>query len=135
MSFTNVVTDYRVAQIRAVFSIPSKIAQQLFDPARPAPPSHLAYVEWFSPFADAPENDTGMYKISRSFERNGSRECSVIPVDSIERSVHLYPRYARNRAQTESWNSFDALEKCMNYSVNDLLDKHSYRYIFYPGAL
>ncbi|KAI0062770.1 hypothetical protein BV25DRAFT_1772889, partial [Artomyces pyxidatus] len=64
----------------------------------------LAYIEWFSPFAAAPERDHLMYKITRSM-RNGRRMAAVIPVSSIERSVQLFPRFGA--CAPREWTSFN----------------------------
>ncbi|KAH8988112.1 hypothetical protein EDB92DRAFT_1817732 [Lactarius akahatsu] len=63
---------FRVAQIRVVFQLPS---------SRPAPPTDLAYVEWFSPLS-TPNKTHGMYQISRSY-RNNRHLASIIPLAEI----------------------------------------------------
>ncbi|KAG1877205.1 hypothetical protein F4604DRAFT_1880467 [Suillus subluteus] len=74
--------SYRVAQVRAIFSIPEKYCASLF-PSHVSIPKHLAYVEWFSPFTGTSERNHGMHKL-----------VSVISVKDIRRSVHLIPNLA-----------------------------------------
>ena len=45
----NCFTGYQVAQVRAVFEIPSKARSDIFISTETSPPTYLAYVEWFSP--------------------------------------------------------------------------------------
>ncbi|KAJ7753164.1 hypothetical protein B0H16DRAFT_1240307, partial [Mycena metata] len=48
------------------------------------------YYKWFSKFPSCPDlNHLGMYKISLP------AECvvSIIPVDNVRRSVHLFPEF------------------------------------------
>ncbi|EPQ49845.1 hypothetical protein GLOTRDRAFT_19078, partial [Gloeophyllum trabeum ATCC 11539] len=59
----------------------------------------LAYVEWFSPFALAPDRTSGMYKITRSI-RDGERLASIIPVSQIYRSIHLLPKFGSSVPRT-----------------------------------
>lgn len=82
-----------MGQIRVVFSLPT-------DQAR-VPSERLAYVEWFSNFT-LPESDHGMYKLKRSIE-DGERVASIIPVSSIRRSVHLFPKFGRE--VPDDWTS------------------------------
>ncbi|KAF8645678.1 hypothetical protein AX14_009192, partial [Amanita brunnescens Koide BX004] len=43
------IHDYRVVQIRVIFSLQPKVIKKLFLPHIEVP-QHLAYVEWFTPF-------------------------------------------------------------------------------------
>ncbi|KAI0037902.1 hypothetical protein FA95DRAFT_1463818, partial [Auriscalpium vulgare] len=52
-----------------------------------------AYVEWFSKFTAAEEDHHRMYRVTRAFKADGRRHASVIPVENIRRSVHLFPRF------------------------------------------
>ncbi|KAJ7026028.1 hypothetical protein C8F04DRAFT_966965 [Mycena alexandri] len=76
---------YCVAQVRVGFSIRPRDIPNLF-PYGLAPPTHLAYGEWFSPFT-APEPDHLMYKVKRSI-KDSDRIASVIPLANIRCSVH-----------------------------------------------
>ena len=105
---------YRVGQIRVVFSLPE-------DEAR-APSERLAYVEWFSKFA-SPESDHGMHKLKRSVE-GGTRVASIIPVSSIRRSAHLFPRFGR--VIPENWTSNNVLEDCSTFYLNPFVDRNMY---------
>src|ERR1700677_1871499 len=75
---TNDHSDLRIAQLRVVFQLPRKIIPQLFpSPDEPTVPSHLAYVEGFTPIPTAPEGNSHLYKVSRLVQ-NGRRVASVI---------------------------------------------------------
>ncbi|KAJ7029499.1 hypothetical protein C8F04DRAFT_899571, partial [Mycena alexandri] len=52
----------------------------------------LAYVEWFSPFTAHPEPHHLMYKVKRSM-KEGQRIATIVPLESIRRSVHLLPKF------------------------------------------
>ncbi|KAG1802364.1 hypothetical protein EV424DRAFT_1351759 [Suillus variegatus] len=51
-------------------------------------PSHLAYIEWFSPFPLAPNRHHGLYKVSRSL-LGGAKLASIVPLSKIVQSAHL----------------------------------------------
>jgi hypothetical protein len=107
-------TGYRIGQIRVVFSLPGDNAT--------SPPERLAYVEWFSDFSN-PESNHKMHKVKHSV-RNGERVVSVIPVSSIRRSVHLFPRFGR--VVPEDWTSDNVLEKCNTFYLNPFVDRNMY---------
>jgi hypothetical protein len=70
---------------------PPKSISLLFPPTVHLP-THLAYVEWFTPFLPAPDHNSRLYKLSRSLH-GGDTVASIVPVANIERSVHLIPRF------------------------------------------
>ncbi|KAG2081953.1 hypothetical protein BD769DRAFT_1633506 [Suillus cothurnatus] len=90
-SVTNDLEGFCVGQVRAIFSLPPKSIQLLFPPTVNVPP-HLAYIEWFTPFPSAPDQNNGLYKLSRSMH-GSDRVASIVLVGDIVRSVHLIPKF------------------------------------------
>ncbi|KAJ3004511.1 hypothetical protein NUW54_g4780 [Trametes sanguinea] len=121
------VLGYRVAQVRVVFKLPEDALPGLFPNARVARPQHLAYVEWFKPFPTAPHHDHGLYKIARSLRR-GARLASIIPVENIARSCHLFPDFGA--AVPREWTSSNVLEHCSTFYVNSFADRNTYKLIY-----
>lgn len=122
---TNCVTGYQVAQVRAVFEIPPKARSSVFlsEPSETSPPTHLAYVEWFSPIPAIRDPNSLLYRVSR-LTYNGRRRASVIPVDSILCSVHLFPRFGQSTPP--DWKTFTVIEACNSFYVNPFSDRHNY---------
>ncbi|KZV68002.1 hypothetical protein PENSPDRAFT_583124 [Peniophora sp. CONT] len=118
------IVRFRVAQVRVVFSLPKKTIDALF-PDGPVPPQILAYVEWFTPFARSAERDSSLHRISRSFNPEGRRLASIVPVTSLERSVQLYPCFGP--VLNPEWNSFNVLDRCDTFRLNHYLDHHFFR--------
>ncbi|KAJ7133963.1 hypothetical protein C8R43DRAFT_1132985 [Mycena crocata] len=119
------VSGYRVAQVRVVFSLSERHIHTLF-PRSTIPPKHLAYVEWFSPFAQ-PEPDHLMYKVKRSL-KDGDRLVSIIPLANIRRSVHLLPKFGP--VAPAEWKSSNVLDRCPQFFVNSMTDRHIYATLF-----
>jgi len=84
----------------------------------------LPYIEWFNPIPPMPDSNHGMYKVSRSLT-GGRRRASIIPVDSIVSSVHLFPKVA-NSSLGEDWNSFTVLEHCHTFYINPFSDRDTF---------
>ncbi|KAI0038042.1 hypothetical protein FA95DRAFT_1506122 [Auriscalpium vulgare] len=119
---------YCVAQIRAVFSLPVKARDSLF-PRNYDGAKHLAYVEWFSPFAGAADPNHLMYKITRSVTAStGRRVFEIIPVDQIRRSIHLFPVFGA--VTPRDWTSANVLERCDRFYVSSFTDRHTYITIY-----
>ncbi|EIW81904.1 hypothetical protein CONPUDRAFT_54049, partial [Coniophora puteana RWD-64-598 SS2] len=116
------IHNLRVAQVKVIFSIPLASIHQLFLPDQP-PPKHLAYVEWFTPFASHPEANSGLYRVNRD-SRNGEKQVSVVPLDRVERSVHLIPKWGR--AVPSEWASHTVLDLCNTFYLNVFKDMHTY---------
>ena len=97
-----------------VFSLPRGEAQ--------GPSERLAYVEWFSKFT-TPASNHGMHKLKRSAQ-SGERVASIIPVSSIRRSAHLFPKFGQ--VVPEDWTSENVLEKCSVFYLNPFSDRNMY---------
>ena len=106
--------DIRVAQVRVVFQLPSKIIRQVILSSEVTLPMHLAYVEWFSPIPTTPESNSLLYKVSR-LTQDSRNLASIIPINTILCSVHLFPRF---RQDTLTWNTFSVLELCPSFYIN-----------------
>ena len=119
----------RVGQIRVIFTLPESSHKLLGFSSQP-PPRHLAYVEWFTRFPVRPEPHLNMYKVSRSFVQGSDRLVSIVPVSLIQRSIHLLPKWGRDRDSYLSWSREDVLEKCNVFFVNSFKDRHTYYNVY-----
>ena len=122
-------TAFRVGQVRVIFSFTEQGRDELIKKnthLKERIPSRLAYVEWFTKFPCQPASNFRMYKVSRSFEPDGSRTCDIIPVSSIERSVHLIPNFGERVRENQEWTSTNVLEKCSAFFVNDFKDRSTH---------
>lgn len=123
------MAGFCVAQVRVVFKLPERALPALF-PALPAasrPRGHLAYIEWFTDFPASPHPDHGLYRIKRSL-RNGARLGSIIPVEKLERSCHLYPDFGP--VAPREWTSNTVLEQCPAFFVNAFADRNTYKLLY-----
>ncbi|KAF9522133.1 hypothetical protein CPB83DRAFT_872088 [Crepidotus variabilis] len=120
------VKGYCVGQIHCVFVLPSKVQKEWF-PGQ-SPPSHLAYVEWFTPFASLrPGRDHGLYKISKR-TTDGQQRASVIPINLIKQSAHLIPAFGP--IAPAEWKSSTVLEVASSLYVNCFSDRFPYSTIY-----
>jgi hypothetical protein len=119
---SNYRTGLRIAQVRVVFQLPSKVIPLVFPSLEDTLPTHLAYVEWFSPIPTTPDSNSNLYKVSR-LVRNGRRVASVIPVDSVISSVHLFPRFGQN---APIGKTFTVLELCNSFYINPFSSRDNF---------
>jgi hypothetical protein len=119
----NWYAGHRIAQVCVVFHIPSSIVHAMCPSLDTLSPTHLAYVEWFSPLTAAPDPKHCMYKVSRQM-CNEHQSASIIPVDRILHSIHLIPQFGP--VTPKEWNSFTVLDQCHTFYVNSFSDIHSY---------
>ncbi|KAJ7119227.1 hypothetical protein C8R43DRAFT_1152418 [Mycena crocata] len=112
------VDGYRVGRVRVVFKLARRITDMLFPDA--PPPGHLAYVEWFSAFPRSPEPNHLMYKISRPADRIAS----IIPIENIRRSIHLFPQFGP--VVPRAWTSQNVLDMATKFYVSPWSDRHAY---------
>ncbi|THU88810.1 hypothetical protein K435DRAFT_916207 [Dendrothele bispora CBS 962.96] len=120
---TNLVKDTRIGRIRVIFSIPNDTHDKLFPPNIP-PPTHLAYVEWFTKFPGNPERFSDLYRVKRQITSEGENAVAVVPAEWIMRSVHLFPKW--DGAVSSEWTSETVLDLSPSFLLNTFKDSHSY---------
>ena len=117
----------RIAQVRLVFTIPDRYLNLLFPGMGPAerPPRHLAYVEWFTKFNTSPDPDSQLlvHKVAWA-KQNSMRIASVVPVYTLQRSVHLIPKWGG--PVPLHWTSENVLDECTTFYMNSFKDSHTY---------
>jgi hypothetical protein len=122
-NLANWYPGYRIAQVHVVFKIPNKVIHEVSPSLDTTPPTHLAYVEWFSPLSATPDPKHRMHRVSK-LTQNGRRCSGIIPVDSILSSVHLIPRFGP--VTPPDWSSFTVLDQCDTFYVNTFTNRYSY---------
>ena len=114
-----------MGRVRVIFAVSARNAPSIF--IKPTPeqdlPTYLAYVEWFTPFANSPDPLHGLYKIKKAL-RNGVRQAAVVPLCTLRRSMHVYPSFGRDTPV--DWTSSNVLDKCSTFFVNSFTDRHAY---------
>ena len=101
------MTGLQVAQLRLIFILPRHLA-------RNNQPTHLAYIEWFTPF-QVPDADLNLF-LTLCATCNHGAHAQVIPLHSIACSCHLVPKFGT--AIDPEWNSLNVLEKCQHFFLN-----------------
>jgi hypothetical protein len=120
------VTGYRVGRVQVVFSIPEKAHTVTFNNGV-AVPHHLAFIQWYTPFSNAPIHNHLLYKISPLQDKDSGHICSIIPLANIRRSVHLIPKFGSSTPQ--EWTSSTILDLRSTFFVNSFTDRHLYQII------
>ncbi|KAI0348953.1 hypothetical protein OH77DRAFT_1465870 [Trametes cingulata] len=119
------VAGYCVGQVRVIFKIPKHAIEALFPDV--IAPKHLAYVEWVTAFTQ-PHRDHGMYRVSRSRDRQGTNLASIVEVSKIRRSCHLFPHFGSSVLR--DWTSADVLDRSPYFWVNPYSDCFMYTTTF-----
>lgn len=115
----NISTGFRVAQIRAIFTLPDSFSI----------PEPLVYVKMFtSPQREDPIANIGMYRVRREM-RGGIHSARVVPLSLVYRSINLLPMFG-GRGSGWNWTSANVLEKCGVFYVNRYLDEHSFKLLY-----
>ncbi|KAG1863043.1 hypothetical protein F4604DRAFT_1882211 [Suillus subluteus] len=116
------VDGYCVMQVHVIFMLTNQASNVLFHAGPAKPPTHFAYVEWFTPFQQ-PELHHGLYKVSRLI-CHGERLASVIDISDICRSIYLIPNFGA--VAPREWTSSTVLECCSTFFLNSFSDRHAY---------
>ncbi|THV01199.1 hypothetical protein K435DRAFT_655869 [Dendrothele bispora CBS 962.96] len=114
--------NMRISHVRVIFSFGNTSLDLLFPP-NINPPSHLAYVEWFTKLTATPDPYSGLHRVKRQMS-SGLPAASIIPVEKIRRSAHLLPKWGG--AVPSEWRSETVLDLCDTFWLNPFKDNHSY---------
>ncbi|KAG1776239.1 hypothetical protein EV702DRAFT_1046387 [Suillus placidus] len=105
----SLVSGVRVAQVRAIFTLPHQFG---------AYSRALAYVEWFTPFKP-PDPSSRMRQVSCS-TRQLRRNAAVVHVDEIVRPCHLIPRMGQSvDLRLRSGNAYEVAN---DFYFNEFID-------------
>ncbi|KAF9037045.1 hypothetical protein BJ165DRAFT_1353776 [Panaeolus papilionaceus] len=117
------IPDLPAAQVRCVFKLTEAGKRMLFPQGFPF--HHLAYVEWFVPLSRAPRDPNNqLYKIRRLVDRDGRRKSSIIPIELIKSSIHLFPKFGPQAPV--GWTSSKVLDESEHFYVNVFSDRYVY---------
>ncbi|KAI6029818.1 hypothetical protein PISMIDRAFT_105752, partial [Pisolithus microcarpus 441] len=84
-----------------------------------------ALIHWFDRIADELDNLMGMWMVGPSFMVDGSKNLSVIHIDSIVHSVHLLPIF-RCEQVPQSVDFHNSLDIYCGFYVNRFADYHAF---------
>ena len=80
-------------------------------------------MEWFTPFKRTPHPHSLIHQVKRSCH-NGDHLASVIPLQNICRSAHLFPRFGKKKPLT--WTNNNVLDLCNTFLLNIFSDRHAF---------
>ncbi|THU80471.1 hypothetical protein K435DRAFT_695642, partial [Dendrothele bispora CBS 962.96] len=83
----------------------------------------LAYVEWFTKFV-RPEPHSGLFRVKPQTRSDETPVVAVIPVDMIQHSVHLFPKWGGT--VLSEWSLETVLSECTSFLVNVFKNNHTY---------
>ena len=118
------IKGYQIGQVKVIFSLPKDI--QLFAPNVYVPP-YLAYVEWFTAFDSNADHDHHLYDVERAVDDNNNPYASVIPLDNISHSIHLFPEF--DFPVSRDWSSETVLNDGNRFYVNSFANRHAFHTI------
>ena len=112
--------------MRLIFKIPTNQIETLF-PGLERTPSHLAYIEWFTPFGQ-PGASHRLHRVSYATSHPGNEQvASVVELNDIQRSCHLWPDFGS--AAPRQWTSDSVLDQCSSFFVSVFNDRYAYQFM------
>ncbi len=110
-----------VAQIRLIFQTVYEV-----DSGKQAAGDFFAYIEPFEPSPSfvrdgvhVPDADTGLFRVVRKREMDGSRCRLIVPLNTIWRPIDLVPVFGEKIDR--KWRSVDVVEVAEEFFVNSFL--------------
>ena len=88
-----------------------------------------ALVEWFSRVGSHPNPDTGLWKVRPDVTR-GTRDVSVIHLDSFYRGAHLLPVFCSGKPLPHGFHHSFTLDSFHSYFVNKYIDHLAHEMVY-----
>ncbi|KAG1827500.1 uncharacterized protein BJ212DRAFT_1572872 [Suillus subaureus] len=82
-------------------------------------------IHWFKLLGDKPDLNVGMWTVRPSFHEDGSRELSIIHLDTIIRTSHLLPIFGDDFIEDDV-TFHNSLDLFKGYYVNKFVDHNSF---------
>lgn len=108
------ILGLRVAQVRAIFTLPTQYGTS---------PHPLAYVEWYRPLHTL-DTRTGFFCQQHSTVHR-QRHASVISVNNIWRACHLAPRFG-SAPVDQLWARSNVMEIASDFVLNPYINHYIY---------
>jgi hypothetical protein len=82
-------------------------------------------MRWFNKADDRPDEDTGMWIVTPSFDMDDSLSVGIIHIDSNYRAAHLIPIYGPQNVSgnLKHYNLYDVFQA---FYVNKFADHHAF---------
>lgn len=87
-----------------------------------------ALVQWFHRIAEERDELTGMWMVAPSLDEDGSRDLSIIHIDSIIRGAHLLPIFG-TQIVPPGLQFHDSLDAYRGFYVNHFIDHHAFELV------
>ncbi|KAI6033968.1 hypothetical protein BKA83DRAFT_4044264, partial [Pisolithus microcarpus] len=84
-----------------------------------------ALIHWFEHIVDEPDELTGMWMVKLSFIEDGTKNLSIIHVDSIIHNTHLLPIFGWEQVPPYI-NPHNSLDIYHSFYVNHFADHHAF---------
>ncbi|KAG2142815.1 uncharacterized protein EDB93DRAFT_1292179 [Suillus bovinus] len=84
-----------------------------------------ALVQWFHRIAEERDELTGMWMVAPSFNEDGSRDLSIIHIDSIIHGAHLLPIFG-TQLVPRGLRFYNSLDVYRGFYVNRFIDHHAF---------
>lgn len=79
-------------------------------------------MEWFTPFKHTPHPHSLLHQVKQSYH-NGDRLASVISLQNICRSAHLFSRFSKKKPL--AWTRNNVLDLCDTFLLHIFSDHHA----------
>lgn len=74
-----------------------------------------------------------MYKVSKAYKRDGSRDGDIVEMDAVVQPCYIapiFPKHANNLVIAQTVNGDNCLELCNDFWINSFQSKPNYQSVY-----